>query len=44
MLRSFGSGHLAACHFPLMTPAPDTFAVAPVTAASSAEGKQTGQT
>jgi len=23
-LRSFGPGHVAACHFPLQTPAPDT--------------------
>jgi peptide/nickel transport system ATP-binding protein len=28
-LRSFGPGHVAACHFPLQTPAADTAAAAP---------------
>jgi peptide/nickel transport system ATP-binding protein len=35
VLRSFGPGHLAACHFPLIEPAP-----APVDASSFAEGSE----
>jgi peptide/nickel transport system ATP-binding protein len=33
LLRPFGPGHSAACHFPLIAPAPDTAATAPATAA-----------
>ncbi len=32
LLRSFGPGHLAACHFPLQDPAERTLAVTPVSA------------
>jgi peptide/nickel transport system ATP-binding protein len=33
LLRPFGAGHFAACHFPLLTPAPDTAVTAPAAAA-----------
>jgi peptide/nickel transport system ATP-binding protein len=36
LLRSFGPGHQAACHFPLLPPAPDV--LAPAGAAELAEG------
>ena len=41
MLRSFGSGHLAACHFPLITPAPDAGITASTTVApGTGDGEQ----
>ena len=39
LLRSFGPAHHAACHFPLITPAPDDAAPAAV-AASTVDGKR----
>jgi oligopeptide/dipeptide ABC transporter ATP-binding protein len=44
LLRSFGSGHRAACHFPLLTPAPEAASPA-VTAAtgSTTDGEPLGQ-
>jgi oligopeptide/dipeptide ABC transporter ATP-binding protein len=44
LLRSFGQGHLAACHFPLVTPAPDTVRTAgPVAAATTTDAELPGQ-
>ncbi len=40
VLRSFGSGHLAACHFPLITPAPKTAVTAPAVTAGTADGER----
>ena len=41
LLRPFGPGHLAACHFPLIAPAPDTAAAAPpVAAGPAADGER----
>ena len=43
LLRPFGPGHLAACHFPLVTPAPDMAAAAlPVAAGPAADGEREG--
>ena len=39
MLRSFGPGHLAACHFPLITPAPGLTVTAPAAAAGTVGGE-----
>jgi peptide/nickel transport system ATP-binding protein len=39
LLRPFGPGHVAACHFPLVTPAPDPAAVA---AGPVADGERAG--
>ena len=44
LLRSFGGGHLAACHFPLLTPAPDTVSMgAPTAAGTIADSGPLGQ-
>ncbi len=44
LLRSFGRGHLAACHFPLVSPAPETVSTAgPVVAASTTDAERPGQ-
>jgi peptide/nickel transport system ATP-binding protein len=43
LLRPFGPGHFAACHFPLIAPAPDTAAAAPpVAAGPAADGERAG--
>jgi ABC-type antimicrobial peptide transport system ATPase subunit len=39
LLRPFGPGHLAACHFPLITPAPELTAAAPAAAAGAVGGE-----
>jgi oligopeptide/dipeptide ABC transporter ATP-binding protein len=36
LLRSFGPGHLAACHFPLIPPAPDALGQEATTGATGA--------
>jgi peptide/nickel transport system ATP-binding protein len=43
MLRSFGPGHLAACHFPLISPAPETTAPAAVAAAAGPADGEAGK-
>jgi peptide/nickel transport system ATP-binding protein len=44
LLRSFGGGHLAACHFPLLTPAAETVSTgAPTVAGTTADGGPPGQ-
>ena len=41
LLRSFGPAHFAACHFPLISPAPEAAVTSSaVTAASTADGEQ----
>ncbi len=42
LLRSFGPGHLAACHFPLVTPAPETVSTAAPAAGSATDGDLPG--
>ena len=39
LLRPFGPGHLAACHFPLITPAPELTVAAPAVAGGIADGE-----
>jgi peptide/nickel transport system ATP-binding protein len=39
VLRPFGPSHLAACHFPLITPAPELTVSAPAAAAGTAGGE-----
>jgi peptide/nickel transport system ATP-binding protein len=39
LLRPFGPDHLAACHFPLITPAPELTVTAPAAAAGTASGE-----
>ena len=39
LLRPFGPGHLAACHFPLITPAPELTVAAPAAAGGTAGGE-----
>ena len=39
LLRPFGPGHLAACHFPLITPAPELTVSAPAVAAGTVGGE-----
>ena len=41
-LRPFGPGHHAACHFPLIAPAPDTAAAPQVAAGPAADGGRAG--
>src|SRR5215467_4955459 len=44
LLRSFGPAHFAACHFPLISPAPEAAVTSSaVTAATTAEGEQESQ-
>ena len=44
LLRSFGDGHLAACHFPLQTPVPETVSTcATAGAGSTADSEPAGQ-
>ena len=39
MLQPFGPGHLAACHFPLITPAPELTVAAPAAAGGTSGGE-----